>query len=122
MTFSDQFIKILDALCEKVGITIDWTSANVLPYLQDLMHRFVKYETYTSILWIIIASIGIAFLLALAYKEAKKQYSQTEIIAFLIVCVMAFGLFAVGQILDIIEVNTLPEKTIIQYVKSLNEQ
>lgn len=122
MTFSDQFIKILDALCEKVGVTVDWTSANVLPYLQDLMQRFIKYETYTSILWIIIASIGIAFLLVLAYKEAKQQYSQTETIAFLVVCTMCIGMFAVGQILDIIEVNTLPEKTIIQYIKSFNEQ
>lgn len=31
---SVEVIKVLDALVEKFGIAIDWTSANVLPYLQ----------------------------------------------------------------------------------------
>lgn len=29
---SEEVIKILDALAEKFGLAIDWTSANVLPY------------------------------------------------------------------------------------------
>ena len=31
---SDEIIKVLDDLSDRVGITIDWTSQNVLPYLQ----------------------------------------------------------------------------------------
>lgn len=34
---SEEVIKILDALAEKFGLAIDWTSANVLPYLQQLL-------------------------------------------------------------------------------------
>lgn len=33
MTVSDQIINVLDALCEKFGLVIDWTSENVVPYL-----------------------------------------------------------------------------------------
>jgi len=46
---ANEIIKVLDNLGEKFGIAIDWSSANVVPYLQDLMTRIVKYETYTSI-------------------------------------------------------------------------
>lgn len=30
---SEEVIKILDTIAEKFGLAIDWTSANVLPYL-----------------------------------------------------------------------------------------
>ena len=33
---SDEVVKILDALADKFGIAINWTSANVIPYLQQL--------------------------------------------------------------------------------------
>lgn len=38
---SEEVIKILDALAEKFGLAIDWTSANVLPYLQQLCDKYV---------------------------------------------------------------------------------
>ena len=31
---SDGIIKVLDSLADKFGIAIDWTSSNILPYLQ----------------------------------------------------------------------------------------
>ena len=44
MSFSSQFIEVLDALCEKFGIAIDWTSKNVMPYVTDLDARIITYE------------------------------------------------------------------------------
>ena len=46
---SKEIIKILDALAEKAGLAIDWTSANVFPYLQQLCSKYVTYEITTSI-------------------------------------------------------------------------
>lgn len=34
---SNEVIKVLDHICDKFGIAIDWSSSNVMPYLQDLM-------------------------------------------------------------------------------------
>ena len=48
MSFSSQFIEVLDALCAKFGIVIDWTSQNVMPYLTDLATRLISYEIWTS--------------------------------------------------------------------------
>ena len=53
MTPSAQIIEILDYLGQKLGMTIDWTSANVMPYVQDLFARFISWEIATSTVWII---------------------------------------------------------------------
>ena len=49
MTVSSEIIEVLDYLGEKFGIAIDWTSNNVLPYLQALVDKFIKWEISTSI-------------------------------------------------------------------------
>lgn len=36
MTVSEQIISVLDALCEKFGIAINWTEENVIPYVEIL--------------------------------------------------------------------------------------
>lgn len=54
---SEEIIKVLDNLCEKFGIAIDWTSQNVVPYLKELVGRFINYEVVTSIFWIIVGVI-----------------------------------------------------------------
>ena len=47
--FSDEIIKILDALCEKFGMAIDWTTENITPYLENLAGRIISFEISTSI-------------------------------------------------------------------------
>ena len=39
MQVSDQIIQVLDALCEKFGIVINWSGENVIPYLQELIKK-----------------------------------------------------------------------------------
>ena len=36
---SNQIIEVLNEICNKFGLTIDWTSKNVYPYLQELMGK-----------------------------------------------------------------------------------
>lgn len=58
MQISDEIIKVLEYLCTKIGLTIDWTSSNVLPYVEQLCGKFVKWEMGTSFTWIGIAIIA----------------------------------------------------------------
>lgn len=41
MQVSNQIIEVLDYLCSKIGITIDWTESNVLPYVQTLLEKYI---------------------------------------------------------------------------------
>ena len=36
---SKEIIAIFDDLAERFGVAIDWTSANVMPYLQELFAK-----------------------------------------------------------------------------------
>lgn len=135
MSFSDNFIKILDALCEKFGIAVDWTSANVMPYLQDLGSRLVKYEIFTSITWIILILI-ILIVVSLVFKYFYKKYKDEkenyggygyipyELPAFISSIFLGVTIFVSvtlipSEIFDIIETSTLPEKVILREVQEL---
>lgn len=41
---SDEIIKVLDDLSRRLGIAVDWTSSNALPYLQQLAQKYVNYK------------------------------------------------------------------------------
>ena len=51
---SNEIINVLNALTEKFGIAIDWTSMNIIPYLEQLVNKYINYEITTSIIWIIV--------------------------------------------------------------------
>jgi len=129
MTVSDQIIAVLNALCEKFGIVIDWTATNILPYIQNLGSRIVTYEIATSIAWligtIIVVTIGY-FLLAKMAKLEKEQDGDT-VVTSIIATVFTIVVLIIGspilgqQINDIIKCCTIPETIIIHYAKELME-
>ena len=122
MSFSSQFIEVLDALCEKFGIVIDWTSQNVMPYLTDLATRLISYEIWTSMAWIVIAAI--LFLIAWKMTKNMCKADRLDYEWFLGWVVRIFiGVFCfitiVFQIFDIIEALALPEKTLYVFITGL---
>ena len=38
---SDEIIKVLDAFANKIGVTVNWTQDNILPYMQKLCGKYV---------------------------------------------------------------------------------
>lgn len=122
MSFSSQFIEVLDALCERFGIAVDWTSQNVIPYLTDLATRIITYEIWTSVAWIAIA--GIVFLIT--WKLTKNlckedKFDEGWFFGWSLRLVIGLICFAVigCQIFDIIGAVALPEKTLYYFVKGL---
>ena len=116
---SDAIIKVLNELCDKFGIAIDWTSDNVVPYLQDLMVRYSKYVCYTSIMWLVIGLIIMVVFAVLLCKYLKQEH-RDGLITFLLGCGMLLGAWdTVNQIMDIIEITTIPEKVIIEDIRSI---
>lgn len=130
---SDEIIKLLDDLGRRFGIVIDWSSENVMPYLKDLMSRYVNYEVMTSVVWIVVAliviigcSIGISAINKYANKVLKNHpYSDWGVISkwlmiwFFIITIGCFIICIICQTLDIITCYTIPEKIIIEYINFL---
>ena len=111
MKVSNQIIEVLEYLCQKFGIVIDWTSESILPYLEQLCEKFVNYEIKTSITWIIFSIVIsiISFIISLISEDW-----------FLFTIVIIASTIIIGcQTLDIIECTTFPEKAVFEYIKSV---
>ena len=124
MSFSSQFIEVLDALCAKFGIVIDWTSQNVMPYLTDLATRLVNYEIWTSVAWIVI--LGMAFIVVWkSTKNTRKDDSygnEGNFVCAWCVCGIIGIIFVTVtcvEIFDIIRALTIPEAVIYRFLKGL---
>lgn len=75
MTFSEQFKDIFNMLCEKIGIAIDWTQDNIVPYVMELCKRFVVLNIVEEALWLvsgIVAVVIIGFLLKKIFEDYRK--------------------------------------------------
>lgn len=134
----DEVIKVLNHLGDQFGVAIDWSSTNVMPYLNDLMTRMIKYGIYINIYHIIYAIFITALfiivtivLYKIAYKmilnsEENKEYVHPAKIlstafAISLVTTVIVALIEVGNIkdciADIIELNTVPEKYVIEVIQ-----
>lgn len=131
---SNQIIKVLNDICNKFGLAIDWTSKNVQPYLQELMAKCVAYKFATSILWLIfgilVCTIGCA-LAKMAVGSWKKYRETGPISDYDMYCaiqgISSGILLTVGIVMVVCNITTMitcktfPEKVVLdmitQYMK-----
>lgn len=124
---SEEIIKVLDALAEKFGLAVDWTSGNIIPYLQALGNKFVSYEIVTSVIWILIG-LGFCFVSLYLIKKLKanknwgiERYGGEVdgVIRWLaeggVFVILAIGIIIIiSQMFDIVTDMTFPEKMILR--------
>lgn len=134
MTVSEQIIQVLDALCEKFGLAIDWTSENVVPYITTLGGKLISYEIWTSVFWIgFMIVLSIAGVIATkklcpVFKEGLENQHYLDCawdvatgfaIAGLVVLYGTTVIVIGVQIVDIIKCTTFPELYIVEYVQGI---
>lgn len=131
---SNQIIEVLNEICNKFGLAIDWTSKNVQPYLQELIAKCVAYKFATSIIWLIfgilVCTIG-GVLAKMAVGSWKKYNEEGPISDYEMYCAIqgiASGiLLTVGIVMVVCNITTMiacktfPEKVVLdmitQYMK-----
>ena len=134
MTVSEQIIEVLDALCEKFGVAIDWTQDNIFPYIEKLLGKFITWEISTSIFWIGFMLLITLILFAATRKIHNRYRKEREAHSYYeeewrIGTVCAWTIFGgaalvsaivIGiQIYDIITCCIFPEMVIFEKVQSL---
>ena len=136
----NEVIKALNHLGKQFGIAIDWTSSNVMPYLQDLMSRMVKYGIYQNVSNIIYCLIILSISIIVTRKFYKASCKYTSIynetnkyedkdnassfaMAFLIsLAITVFVTITMSYVIkesvdEIIELSTVPEKYVIEMIQ-----
>ena len=75
MTFSEQFKEVFELICDKMGVAIDWTQENVVPYVTELCERYVTFNIIEEVIGIVCWSlimIGCVVGAIAIFKDFKK--------------------------------------------------
>ena len=127
---SEEIIKILDNLGERLGVAIDWTSENILPYLQDLMSRFIGLKNVQAIIWLVISAVVILLTILVIIgtikyikKQDKASYEYEDKVFVCGLIDFTIGMLAI-IFLTILLCNTFgliqniytPELTLLEYI------
>ena len=126
MSFSNELIKILDDLGRRFGVVVDWSGENILPYLQELVTRFIHWEVATSIIWMVFAIFVIvssSIILKKAINIIKRDdyYGEGWFFGLIIsiICLVIGIIVFLCQSFDIAKVVFLPELKIYEYINGL---
>ena len=133
---SQEIIKVLDNLAQKFGIAIDRTNQHILPYLQDLMSRYISLQNAYAVTWIVISAIILIISFIIMFKSINKIKKDSKQIkyydvledspsAFLgIICssffILIFSVVILCNIFGLLQNIFTPEITILNYLKTIN--
>lgn len=146
---SEEIIKVFDYIGDKLGIAIDYTQENIQPYLEDLWHRFITYEIVVHSIWTFAMLVGIvicSYLIIRYFKAGKKlandiidplyyikekhSYHPYEeyvtwrdsgifLLVAAIAAIVVLTPIIICQISDLIELLIIPEKFVLQLIKTM---
>ena len=117
MTVSSQIIEVLNDLCTKFGVAINWSEENAWPYVQELSEKYISWEVATSWVWIFIGIIMI-LLAALAIWLDFKFDVIGALMAVAVILLFIAAPLICDQTFDIITCKHFPEKMIFDYVSA----
>lgn len=126
MEFSSNTMEVLNLLFEKFGIAINWANDNIIPYMQGLIARIIKYEIATSVLYIVLC-LSITFALLRVVKFCYKKSEHDDFFEgacigcsiFLVIACIVSTVVVFMMIAKIIACLTVPEKIIFDMVSGM---
>ena len=66
-----ELCNVIDKIAEKIGVAIDWSSENVMPYIQDIMQRYRAMSIIETIIIMTVCAIIITICIIIAVKMIK---------------------------------------------------
>lgn len=133
---SAQIIEVLNDICEKFGIAVDWTSKNIQPYLKELMTKCINYKLATDIVWLVVGIVLLIIggvLLRFAFNNNRKYHEikdyhermysnldETAGVQIIIggICLSIAAVLTLYFTINLITCLTFPEKIILDMVRS----
>lgn len=127
MTASEQIIQVINDLCTKFGIAIDWTSENVIPYATALCEKLITWEIWSSVAWIGIMTILsiVSIIVTVRCKLFSGDFLDNfDVFGCFIICGLIIlwvaSVICIGiQLFDIIKCVTFPEMFVFEYIQNL---
>lgn len=120
---SNEIIKVIDALCDKLGVAVDWSAENVLPQVQYLIERYANYLMVCHVFGVLLGVILLIIFSLCAwilFNKSKNNNDPFEIVsgwiaAFSATISLIFGIgCSIDNTLGLIKILTIPEIYTIQ--------
>lgn len=118
----NQYVQVLDAICDKLGIAVDWSSQNIVPQIQDVLTRYGKYLFGVSTAQVVIgfimivAAIILLFLVIVSYNKKGWAYGDygvsgtAGVLVVIMILLLMIGLHLFGVGLNgLIKSITIPD-------------
>lgn len=140
---SNQVIEILNEICNKLGIAVDWTSENILPQVKIVCEKLVKYfiiqRSIMCSFGFLFACVGIAYGIFLIKQFLQCRTTKKDNYLFeyythwgtdlrsytwlinataIVIGLTGIILFGVG-LSGLIKWLTVPEIAIIEYLRDM---
>lgn len=129
---SDEIIKILNTVCDKIGIAVDWSNQNIVPYVKDLLHRCQNYliinDIFWTALWLTFGGLAVLFVTKIIRilndddYDCDYDYDENALIVISLILCVIFMFSLVGFIVkaeDLIQSIFLSEMRLFEYYKSI---
>lgn len=129
----NKVIEVLDYMGDKLGIAIDWTSANIMPQVTEFMERYKVYAVVKGSVWLLISIIVVLIAVCMLKKIVTQRnkmegfwWDEDEIMVITtVVCCVAFFVCIITTVVNIFEIikwSFIPEiqffETFSEYLKS----
>lgn len=129
ITLSSQIIELLNYLGEKMGVAIDWTNSNMMPYLESIFSKYINYFFLSRVIPMgLILIVAIFFtIISVRYLKRRTDFNPDKYfmdclyVTFLIISVIVLIIVFIVlffMLPDLIACWTFPEKIILDYLKS----
>lgn len=125
MTISSEITNILNDLGSRFGVVIDWSSQNVVPYVQDLVSRIAKLQMCNSIIALVFGIICLVVgIMCIRFFAKHWEDNIEEIMGTLVIIFAIMSLIGVCTLIPIgidglTKAIYLPELTAIEYIQRL---
>lgn len=129
---SNEIISVIDHLCQKFGIAVDFASGEILPLIQDFISRCSQYLIATKILsmvicvFFIIVFVAIMFITDKAIKNEKewaydKFYKDASLTAFLLTIfsgalIVFLAIAFISNSYGLVKTIYMPELSVYEYL------
>ena len=115
MTMTPQTAVLLNELCRMLGIVVDWSADDIVPYLTQIAEKYIAWETATSRNWLVVGIVLCVLGIWIVYMDWNVWKDD-----FLTICgvvLVLTGLGVIGtQINDLLACKYWPEKAIADYL------
>lgn len=119
MTFSEQLIHLIDEFAKRIGIIIDWTNANVMPYLIDLVGRYGQFHLIINIVLFVVCLLILIGCVIFGIEWAQEEGCDDPMLLIIFMVAMITIFFGGRAGYCVIQLLTIPEWFILEQLQGL---